>query len=392
MNGWLNAIGKMKKKLLFVIGMFAGGGAEKVLVNMVNQMDLSKYDITVYCVFNTGRRPKLKKGVKLYYSFKVGISSNDTIKGKSLKAVVLNTLFTYGWKWMPMKLFYRFAIREKYDYEIAYAEGIPHKIVAASSNDNSKKYGWVHIDLTVTKRALEFFKSEKEERKCYKKMDKLVFVSDYAKDRFISKYGFEEKCVTKYNVNQNQLILDMSKENVNMTCTYRPLLVTVGRLHEQKGYDRLLKCVNKLKNRGYKFEVWILGDGAKKIDYEQYIDNHHLEDYVKLLGFQDNPYKYIKMADWFIAPSRYEGYSTVVSEAYILQKPVMVTDCSGMGELTENGKYGIMVDNSLEGIESGLERILALQAERYDKYLMLAKERSAYFEVDKRMEDLCELF
>lgn len=81
-----------------------------------------------------------------------------------------------------------------------------------------------------------------------------------------------------------------------------------------------------------------------------------------------------------------------MSEAFILQKPVMVTDCSGMSELTENGKYGIMVANSLEGIMFGLEKILTMQDNEFDKYVELAQKRSVYFEVSRRMENLCELF
>lgn len=381
-----------KKKLLFAIGMFAGGGAEKVLVNMVNEMDLSKYDITIYSVFDTGLRPELKDGIKLKYSLRVKRGSNDTVKGDSLKAKFLNWIFLTFWRYFPMKLFYRMFIRGKYDYEIAYAEGIPHKIIAASPNKHSIKYAWIHIDLSVHERALEMFRSSKEELNTYKKFKKIIFVSDYAKEKFISKYGNSFDCVTKYNVNQNDLILNRSLEINTFACSKHPLLITVGRLHEQKGYDRLLEAALNLKKAGLEFEIWIIGEGALRSEFDEYINSNDLNDYVKLLGYQENPYSYLVKADWFIAPSRYEGYSTVVSEAIILGIPVMVTGCSGMNEITDNGKYGIVVENSLEGIKCGIERIITMGKDEYKEYKRLTSIRRNYFDPENKVKSICELF
>lgn len=384
----------MKKKILFVIGMFAGGGAEKVLINMVNQMDTRKYDITIYCVFDTGRKPELKDSIKIYYTFKVGKDTNDTIKKKRKIAKFMNAVFTYGWKFMPMRLFYKWVIRERYDYEVAYAEGIPHKIIAASVNKESRKYGWIHIDMSVHKRATEFFRSRQDELNCYNKMDKLVFVSDYARKSFIDKYGssYIAKSVTKYNLNENDKIIEKSKEFLRDIPSVRPLLVTVGRLHDQKGYDRLLRACRDIQSDVRAYEIWIIGDGDRHEILEEFIKKNGLKERVKLKGFQDNPYKYIEKADWFIAPSRYEGFSTVVSEAYILEKPVMVTDCSGMDELTDNGEYGIIVKNTEEGIRDGLIRILNMKASEYMYYKKKAVDRKMFFNTKNRLEDIYELF
>lgn len=382
----------MKKKLLFVIGMFAGGGAEKVLVNMVNQMDLSKYDITIYSVFDTGRDTNLKEGIKIIYSFKVGGNSNNEIKKNNIKAKFINLIFTYGWKYMPMRLFYKWAIKDKYDYEIAYAEGIPFKIVAASDNKKSIKYGWIHIDLSVHRRATEFFRSRNQELSCYSKMKNIVFVSDYAKEQFIKKYGFSDKCVTKYNLNENEKISSLAKLPIEDVREHDLLFVTVGRLHDQKGYDRLLETVFDISKQNRNFEIWIVGDGDQRENYQQFIANKKIEDIVKLKGFKSNPYAYIQQCDWFIASSRYEGFSTVVSEAFILRKPVMVTDCCGMGELTEDGKYGIIVENNTMGIKEGLERIINMSDSEYQRYKKLAVERSTFFDSKRRLREIEELF
>lgn len=381
----------MKTRILFVIGMFAGGGAEKVLINMVNQLDLNKYDITIYSVFDTGRKPDLKEGIKLYFSFKVGLESNNKLKENNIKSKIQNFIFTYMWKIMPMKIFYKFAIKEKYDYEIAYVEGIPHKIIAASTNKKSKKYAWIHIDLSVHKRASEFYLSQKEEKKCYKKFNKLVFVSNYAKNAFQNKYGKYDTCIIQYNLNENEKIKKLSLEELDDIPRYRPLLVTVGRLHDQKGYDRLLQVTNELIKECKKFELWIIGDGDKKDEFMAFIQNNCLNEYIKLKGFQKNPYKYIAAADWFIAPSRYEGFSTVVSEAIILGKPILVTDCSGMNEITENGKYGIVVKNSYKGVYNGIKEIINMNNKDYLYWTTKSLERNNFFEPKQRIKEIDNL-
>ncbi|MEQ8197853.1 MAG: glycosyltransferase, partial [Clostridiaceae bacterium] len=90
---------------------------------------------------------------------------------------------------------------------------------------------------------------------------------------------------------------------------------------------------------------------------ERYINENSLEDTVKLMGFQSNPYPYIKAADFFVCSSRAEGLSTVVTEAMILGKPVITTDCAGMRELLDEGRYGIITDNSSDSLYSALRDV-----------------------------------
>ena len=382
----------MKKKILFTIGMFAGGGAEKVLVNMVNSLNSEKYDITVYSVFDTGINTGLNKNIKQFSTFKVNPGENDAIKKNNLKSKLKNFAFVTFWKIFPMKLFYMLNIKEKYDIEVAYVEGIPHKIIAASTNKYSKKIAWVHIDLSTHKRAREFYRNIREEKKILSTFENIVFVSNYSKRKFIEVYGESNKLITKYNVNLTEQIKLKSLESIeNIKPSGYPLFVTVGRLHEQKGYDRLLESCNKLINLGYKFELWIIGQGSLRSEYENYIKSNNLGKYIKLLGFKSNPYKYIKCADWFIAPSRYEGYSTVVSEALILGIPVIVTDCSGMDEITEQGKYGMIVENSSEGIFKGLKDVLD-NKDLILRYKEGAIERSNFFSREEAIKEIEKIF
>lgn len=164
--------------------------------------------------------------------------------------------------------------------------------------------------------------------------------------------------------------------------------VTIGRLVDQKGYDRLLHVVNELKDY-FKFCIRILGEGSDREKLEDYIKKNHLEDYVKLLGFQNNPYPYIKAADAFICSSRSEGFSTVATEAMILQKPIFTTDCAGMKELFGEYDCGMICKNSEDGLKRMLEEVFA--KENFDEYQQDIKKRSEFFKLERRMKEISDI-
>ena len=96
-------------------------------------------------------------------------------------------------------------------------------------------------------------------------------------------------------------------------------MVTMGRLVPQKGYDRLLPIIKRLKDEGFRFSLNILGEGTDREKLEQYIKQHHLETCVRLSGFHTNPYPYLAKADLFglivdnNGTSLYEGLKTLLS-------------------------------------------------------------------------------
>ena len=136
--------------------------------------------------------------------------------------------------------------------------------------------------------------------------------------------------IVKYNpVDRDDIIKKANQpiDNLNLNLNTNNIkLVTIGRLEEQKGYDRLLKVMHRLKIDGLDFNLWIIGQGSKKNELEAYIKDNGLTENVHLLGFQSNPYNYLKTSDAFVCSSRSEGFSTVVTEALILGKPVITTN------------------------------------------------------------------
>ena len=99
---------------------------------------------------------------------------------------------------------------------------------------------------------------------------------------------------------------------------------------------------------------------------------------MQLLGFQENPYPYIKAADLVVCSSRYEGLSTVITEALILGKPVVTSNCTGMRELLGESQFGLITEDSVQGIYLGMKQMLddpALHAQ----YAAAAAERGKDF-------------
>ena len=206
---------------------------------------------------------------------------------------------------------------------------------------------------------------------------------------FTKRFGIKDNLSVKYNPVDREDILSKAEIPLNNINDENAVmqLVTLGRLEPQKGYDRLLEVVNKLKNENLKFNLWIVGEGSKRPELESYIKKHNLEDTVTLQGFQTNPYKYIKNADAFICSSRSEGFSTVVTEALILGKPVVATDCSGMTELLGASEYGLITQNNTEDLYLGMKRFLS-DIDLQNHYKKKSEERSKDFDIKSTIKQI----
>lgn len=371
----------MKKKILFLIESFAGGGVEKVFIDLINNMDISKYDITVMSIWDYGVRKKdLRKDVKYKSIF-------PNIKG-------ISRVFHNFVEKSDGKLLYKLGIREKYDIEIAFIEGRATKIIGASTNPNSRKIAWVHIDLSQGHwTSMVFNKSLEKEKECYKKFNDIIFVSNSAKDGFKKLFGDDfDNLQVKYNpiiagdvIKKSQEVVDDIEKPKN-----KKLLVTSGRLVSQKGYESLLEVCNRLNKDKLDYELWILGEGWARPKLEELIDKYKLNN-VKLLGFKENPYKYIKYGDLFVCSSKNEGFSLVIAEAMILGLPIISTNCSGPNELLNFGKYGFMLENNEDALYEGLKEILN-NKEKLKYYIEKSKERVNFFNYKDRISDIERLF
>ena len=179
------------KKVLFVVHTLQVGGAEKVLLNLLKNINKQKYDITVLALVNDGIYiDELKKidGIKYKYvfnSFFKQVRENKQSKFYKISRSIMDKIWKFYIrliKYMP-KMLYKMRVKEKYDIEIAFLEGKVSKFVANSSNKNSKKFAWIHTDINNEPK-INIFKNIEEEKECYKKFDKIMCVSEEVKNRF----------------------------------------------------------------------------------------------------------------------------------------------------------------------------------------------------------------
>lgn len=343
-----------KKKVLFLIESLSGGGAEKVLVTLVNNLDRSKFDITLCCVVNTGKYISTLNS-DIHYTYIIP----DISSLKGIKRWYYSFLYHLVYQWLPLKWVYKLFVPQNKDVEVAFVEGFATKLLSHSTNRKSKKIAWVHIDLEQFHWTESIYKDIEEEQTCYQQYNQIITVSDTALSAF--KRIFKEVRIpiqTLYNPIDSNEILSKGKEKISCIKTSKIRLVSVGRLVHQKAYDRLLRIVNLLIQQNYPIELWIIGEGEEKSKLESYIRENGLGKVVTLWGFQTNPYAYLKHCDLFVCSSVSEGYSTAVTEALILGLPVITTRCSGMDELLLYGECGVITENSEEALYIGLKTLL----------------------------------
>lgn len=359
----------MKKKILFFHFDMKGGGAENVLVNLVNNLDPEKYDITIQLLFGCGANlERLNKNIHVKYLFK------RQFKG-------LTTIMRY----FSPRLLHRLLIRDRYDLEIAYLETSPTRIVSGCPYPETKKAAWIHVELYQ----LPWFKNKEEMKHCYEQFDKIVCVSQNALDTFKETTQLLDlPFVVVHNVVESDKIIRMSKESIDLMPDSSVVnLCSVGRFSEQKAPLRLLAVLNKIKESGVtNWHYYAIGGGELLGSAKEFVSSHQMDDYVTFLGFRKNPFSYLSKMDVFVNTTLREGYSTATTEAIILKKPVLVTNTSGMDEILDNGKYGLVVDNSEESIYNGLYQIISDSA-CLKHYQEMAEKRSSSFEKQKLLHD-----
>lgn len=370
------------KRILFVITSLGGGGAEKVLVTLVNQLCNKNYNINLLIIYGDGVYEKaVDNRVNLKIVFKHKSSSSKFIgKLYLLRSKILGLI---SGKWL-----HKLWVKEHFDYEIAYVEGIATKIVSGNS-DNSKKLAWVHCNQEKLTYSTASYRSLNEEIKAYKVFDEVYCVSDDIKLAFERKYGRNAKVIRNAIDSKNILELS-SRESLSAnehTDSFR--IVTVGRLAPIKGFDRLLRVIKKCIIAGMDIQLEIIGTGELEEELKELTKTLDIEEYVIWRGFTTNPYKYMVTADLYVCSSLSEGYSTSVIESLILGIPVLTTDCPGMREIFGAYGCGLIVENSEDGLFLGLSKIIN-DGKVYDELKKQARIRGEAFNIEQQIEEFEE--
>lgn len=366
----------MKKEILFIHENLQGGGAEKVLLDIINNFNFSNYNITLLLVD--------KRGV---YTSQI----NDHVKVLSLLSPQEISFLGYLRKvhiWFVVNSFMNKKVnlllgKSRFDTIISFMEGIAAKCHSFVCDRATKNVSWVHIDLLLNNWCLNVYKSIAEQRSVYEMMDKIVTVSDGAKESFMKVFpGLEVDVV--YNLIDKKQIFAKARQK-----PYKPRRFTVcnvGRLANQKRQDRIVEVAELCKEKHLNIDFLILGQGPLFKQLQEMINSKGLEDYVYLLGFKRNPYAFIGSSDVFLLTSDSEGYPLVVCESLCLGKPIVSTDITGPHELLKDGA-GILTSKEPRDIFDAIYKLYSNK----DYLAECAKRslaKSSIFDIEKQMNDI----
>ena len=407
------------KKILFILPSLGVGGLERVQVTLANALVHRGYDVTVMVLGNvTDLADELDERVHFVYKPPKRHLGNRTpyIRHKFYDDGMWETRAS------AKQLYDYYVGDEKYDVEIAFFRGMPIKILSGSPRGSKKsttiskksvgthlkdekntdfdseivgrsRLAWVHNDFERATGYLNNFKNMKEVFAAYARYDHVVCVSKQAAEGFKKTIGDTGNITTIYNMLPVETIRELAKEGAQLHIKRAKLhLVIVARLLDSaKGQARLINAVCRLHDEGADISLAIVGGGSDYQFLQKLITDNHAESYIDLVGEKRNPYPYIKEADLLVCASYFEGYNLTVAEALILRVPVLSTDCTGPNEILDYGKFGMIVENSEEGLYNGLRQFVE-NPDLLNEYKEKSLQRQDFFDEDKIIKQITDLF
>lgn len=309
-----------------------GGGAERVLLDVLRNMDYSNNEVDLCQIVGGGvlidEVPREVNIISLWDNYSLTYKLAIRLSNR----LGCDYLFKRKLKQKLVK---------RYDLEISFLEGFPLKIHAMMET-NARKVTWVHCDLFRFPYEEREFRAG-EELAAYNKMDKIVCVAQDTKKAFQKRFP---QCTSDVKVVYNPIDMDRITK---LSMEFQPVkpqkfvIVTSGRLTPPKKPDRILRIAKMFKDNGINDVLfrWI-GDGELKNELLALRKELDIEDMVEFMGFQKNPFPYVRQADMMFCCSGYEGFCLVICEAMCLGVPVVSTRTSGPTEILDNDTYGLL--------------------------------------------------
>lgn len=358
------------KKILILIPSLKGGGAERVLINLLSSLDLSKYKIDLFIGVKGGILEKeIPSKVNVNYIF----PNNKVEKAAYLAFVKFGNYYLFD--------VFGKKINKNYDVGLSFLDSFYTEFLFHNNSIILKKITVIHSSYksyniknkNITLKNIHRFKNR------YEKLDTIISVAHEALEEFKSIFGNYKDMRVIYNpLNVKDIIkksnsyelIDIDNKIIN--------LIAIGSHIPVKGYTKLIEACNILKNNGVNFKLNILGNGRLMPKHRELINKLNLNNNIYLRDFVSNPYVWIKQSDIFVMTSEAEGLPTALCEAIILHKPVIVTNVPGCREVIDYGKYGMIVENNRGEIAKGLRDLILNKKLRLD-YIKKSEYRSNYF-------------
>ncbi|MDU2291007.1 MAG: glycosyltransferase [Clostridium celatum] len=351
------------------------GGVERSLISLLENFDYfnNKVDLMLYrhsgdFMNLLADKHELLSEVKEYATYRKSIK--EILKDKLYMLAITRILANLNSRiigkiknideigYIQMQRMWKYALpllpklNKEYDVAISYLW--PHYFVSEKVQAK-RKIAWVHTDYSTIETDIDM------DLKMWNKFDYIIAVSEECKNAFLKKYpSLRDKVKVMENITSPEFIRKMAKEDIEegIKNDNNFKLVSVARLSYAKGIDNAVRALRVLHNRGLTNIKWyVVGYGGDEEIIRNLIKENNLEDSFILLGKKINPYPYMKAADIYVQPSRYEGKAVTVSEAKILCKPTLITNYPTASSQLKNEFDGIICDSSIDGIADGIEKL-----------------------------------
>lgn len=361
---------KQKLNVLITTQALGLGGTEKALFGLLHALERDSVSVT----FLLEKLPskdwidRLPNNVSVQelqfnnlFSYALVSLSNpysDLFKRRLLSFFRKFFTFTLGHLHVSFEKRYEYALRhtknilEKYDLALDfYGYGNFMTSFIARNVNADKKYTWIHsITLTGINRIASYL-YDYDKVFCVSKATLKEFNQQYPEHKNKSELLYNCLDIGEINKKANETTEEVFK-------TDRFTIVSVGRLANEKGYDISVKAASVLRDEGYSFRWYFIGDGFEKENLIKQINECSLHDYVVLLGGKENPYPYIKHADLYVQTSRNEGFGLSVAEALALKKTVVASDIPSFREQIVSGETGYLVQNNPNEMAKCIKEII----------------------------------
>ena len=364
----------MKKRLVFVMESMGSGGGERSLLTLLQLMDYEKYDVDLLLFNPSGLfmdmippQVNLIDFGKSYKIFSMPLSQsvksyilkgkpfgalNRILYSKAVNSQNSSSLYRDQLAWKYMKKAFKNKLTG-YDAAIGYLEGKPNFFVA-DCVDAKVKIGYVHNDY----RKLQM--NEKLDRSFFSKLDYLVSVSDECCNVLKEVFPeFADKVRKIENITSpstlNKMGTAQAEEYIK---TDKKILLTVGRLSPQKGYDIAVDAAEILDKSGIDFKWFAIGKGELKEEIEAKIKEKTLEEKFILLGERANPYPYINGCDIYVQSSYFEGKSIAIDEAKCFAKPIVTTKFTTVLDQLTDGETALLAEIDAQSVAEKIMQLI----------------------------------
>lgn len=368
----------MKKKIIFVTKALWIGGIETALVNLLNHFDYQKYDVTLLVLhaelnlleqINPNCRILITDREKTYtFSEKYQFSRLYHLTEEAENPSCLHKMLMWTTpviKWIENRLYIRYIRRclneEHFDTCVIYSDVAAETAIRAVAADRYLMYYHHGAMRHVYHDSI-----------AYRRCEKIIAVSENQANelkRFVPSAA--DKVMVIHNLTDVEGIRQKAKQSTQEVFDPRRFhIVTVGRVSHEKGMDIAVQVCAKLVESGRKDICWwIVGDGPAMQEVRTLVEDLGVGPYMKLVGMKGNPYPYIRQADLYVQPSRFEGYPMTILEALVIGQPVISTDNNGAREILRDGKTGILCKCDASEITKELQVML----QHFDSFEALKK-------------------